>query len=77
MLWKVKVAMSNERARDQCFGLPGGSSIIGILIGIAIIFTGARELFGWDRIDFGPYATIILGILIAAGAIYTMSRRKR
>jgi type IV secretory pathway VirB2 component (pilin) len=67
--------MSYERSRDECFGLPLGSSIIGILIGIAIIIAGARELFGWN-IDFGPYATIIIGILLIAGAIYTMSRRK-
>jgi hypothetical protein len=67
--------MSYERTRDECFGLPRGNAIIGILIGIAIIFAGVRDLFNWN-IDFGPYATIILGILIAAGAIYTMSRRK-
>ena len=67
--------MGYERARDECFGLPGGNSIIGILIGLAIILAGARELFGWN-INFGPYATIILGLLIAAGAIYTISRRK-
>jgi hypothetical protein len=67
--------MSYERARDECFGLPGGGSIIGILVGIAIILAGARELFNWN-IDFGPYFTIIIGMLIAAGAIYTMSRRK-
>jgi hypothetical protein len=67
--------MSYERPRDECFGLPWGSSIIGVLIGIAIIIVGARELFGWN-IDFGPYATIIIGILLIAGAIYTISRRK-
>jgi hypothetical protein len=75
-LWKEEVVMSYERARDECFGLPGGNAIIGILIGLAIILTGVRELFNWN-IDFGPYATIIVGLLIAAGAIYTMSRRKR
>jgi hypothetical protein len=67
--------MSYERARDECFGLPGCNYIIGILIGLAIILAGARELFDWN-IDFGPYATIIIGLLIAVGAIYTISRRK-
>jgi hypothetical protein len=61
---------------DECFGLPGGSSIIGILFGLAIILLGARELFGW-RIDFGPFAIIVVGVLILAGALYQMNKRKR
>ena len=64
-----------KEKRDECFGLPGGSSIVGILIGLAIILVGARELFGWN-IDIGPFAAIVVGVLIIAGAIYKQSQRK-
>jgi hypothetical protein len=60
---------------DECFGLPGGSSIVGILIGLAIILVGVRELFGWN-IDIGPFAAIVVGVLIIAGAIYKQSQIK-
>jgi ribosomal protein L40E len=62
-----------RRMEEECFGLPGGSSIIGILIGIAIILVGARELFGWN-IDIGPFAIIAVGVLIVAGALYRQSQ---
>jgi len=61
---------------DECFGLPGGNSIIGILFGLAIVLLGIRELFNWN-IDFGPFATIVVGALILAGAVYQMNKRKR
>ena len=60
---------------EECFGLPGGSSIVGILIGLAIILVGARELFGWN-IDLGPFAAIVVGVLIIAGVLYKQSRGK-
>ena len=66
--------MSYKRARDECFGLPRGGAIFGLLIGIIIVFVGLQLVFRWD-IDIGPYATIIVGILFAAGAIYGLSRR--
>jgi len=61
---------------DECFGLPGGSNIIGILFGLAIVLFGLRELFGWN-VDFGPFVTIVIGGLILAGALYQMNKRKR
>jgi hypothetical protein len=62
--------------RDECFGLPHGSAIFGIVFGLIIILFGARELMGWN-IDFGPFVTIIIGILISAGAIYGVISRKK
>lgn len=61
--------------RDMCFGLPHSGSIFGILIGLVIILVGARDLFNWN-IDIGSYATIIVGILFVAGALYTYSQKK-
>jgi len=61
---------------DECFGIPRGGNIVGIIIGIMIILAGMQSLMGWN-LDFGPYMIIIFGILIAAGAIYQMNKSKR
>jgi hypothetical protein len=61
---------------DECFGLPGGNTIIGVLIGLAIIIVGASQLMGWD-IDLGPFAIIVVGVLIVAGVLYKQSQDKR
>ena len=66
---------SRRAGRDECFGLPKGGSIFGIIIGIVIILVGAQSLMGWN-IEFGPFMIIIVGILIAAGALYQMNKRK-
>ena len=65
-----------REGRNECFGLPQGGSIFGIIIGIVIILVGAQSLLGWN-IDFGPFMIIIVGILIAAGAYYQMNKGKR
>jgi len=62
--------------RDECFGLPQGGAIFGIIIGLVIIITGLQSLLGFD-LDLGPYMIILVGVLIAAGAIYQMNQRKR
>jgi len=60
--------------RDECFGLPRGGAIFGLVIGLIIILSGLRELLNWS-IDLGPFITIIVGILFLAGAIYGLSRK--
>ena len=65
-----------KRAENECFGLPRGGAILGLLIGIIIILVGLQQVFGW-QIDVGPFATIIIGLLFAAGAIYGLTRRRR
>ena len=62
-----------RRMESECFGLPRGNSIIGILIGLAIILVGVRELLGWS-IDIGPFAAIVVGVLIIAGVLYQKSQ---
>ena len=59
---------------NECFGLPRGGAIFGLVIGVIIVLVGLINLFNW-RIDIGPLVTIIVGILIAAGAIYGLSRK--
>lgn len=65
-----------KRMEEECFGLPGGNSIIGILIGLAIILWGASEIMGWN-LDLGPYAIIVFGLLIIAGVLYKQSQNNR
>ncbi len=65
-----------RRMEDECFGLPGGSTIIGVLIGLAIILVGVRELLGWS-FDLGPFAIIVVGVLIVAGVLYKQSQGRR
>jgi len=78
---KCGAALYPERGRrrrpekqDECFGLPRGGAIFGLFIGVIIILAGLRELYGW-KIDFGPFAIIVVGILILAGAVYKMTSR--
>jgi len=61
---------------NECFGLPQGNSIIGIIFGLIIILFGVRDLYDWN-IDLGPYIIIIVGVLIAAGALYSRNKTKR
>jgi hypothetical protein len=66
-----------RRMENECFGLPNGGMIVGIIIGIIIILVGLslflQTTYG-ITIDFWPIILIIFGLLILAGAL---SRRKR
>jgi len=62
---------------DECFGLPHGGAIVGIIFGIIILILGFAWLANiniWDYI--GPLAVIIVGILIIAGVAYGLTRRR-
>jgi amino acid transporter len=65
-----------RRKEDECFGLPHGGAIFGLIIGVIIILWGISYI---AEIDFGnyfwPVIIIIFGILIVAGAIYKFGRR--
>jgi uncharacterized membrane protein YidH (DUF202 family) len=41
-----------------------------------IILVGIQQLMGWN-FDLGPFMIIIVGILIAAGALYQWNKSKR
>ena len=63
-----------SRREDECFGLPRGGALFGLLIGAIIIIVGLQQIFGW-QIDIGAYAIIVVGILFVAGAVYKLTRR--
>jgi len=67
---------TRERRRDDgCFGLPHGGAIVGLFIGILIIFAGLQQLYGWN-VDVGSFAIIVFGLLIITGALYGLTRRR-
>ena len=72
-----------KREQNECFGLPHGGVIAAVIIGAIIIIAGLSSLvsnvFHWDIEVWNsvwPMLVIVIGILIIAGAVYGMSRRK-
>ena len=72
-----------EKEEQECFGLPHGGLIVGVIIGIIIILVGLSQVPGLIPPEvrevtdplFWPVIIIVFGILIAAGALYQYSRR--
>jgi len=63
--------------RDECFGLPHGGAIAGIIFGIIILVFGFAWLISidiWENI--WPFMVILVGLLIVAGALYSVTRRR-
>jgi hypothetical protein len=71
-----------RRAENECFGLPHGGAIAGIVFGVIILLWGffslAKEV-GWitGELQIGPIVIIIFGLLILLGALYRISRRSQ
>lgn len=68
-----------RKAEQECFGLPHGGAIVGIVVGAIILLWGGTMLAqqaGWieQTPDFWYIIIIIIGILIVAGAIYKITR---
>ena len=63
--------------KDECFGLPHGGAILGLVFGIIILIVGVAWLANiniWSYL--GPLALIIIGILIVAGVVYGVTSRR-
>ena len=57
--------------------MPHGGVIIGIVIGLFIVILGLAQLAGQNISTYiGPFILILIGVLIVAGAIYGLSRRR-
>jgi hypothetical protein len=70
---------SRRRREDECFGLPHGGAIVGILFGIIIILWGTSQLVPGllpEGFGFWPMIVIVFGILIVVGALYGLSRKR-
>lgn len=67
---------SESRMGEECFGLPYGRTIVGIIIGLFIIIYGLSIAFNVDLGRWtGALALLTIGILIIAGILYSHRRR--
>jgi uncharacterized membrane protein YvbJ len=72
-----------EKPEQECFGLPRGGPIVGIIIGAIIIIVGLSQVPGLISPEvreitdplFWPAIMIVFGVLIVGGALYRYSRR--
>jgi uncharacterized membrane protein YvbJ len=60
-----------KHVETECFGLPHGGTIFGLIIGLIIILVGVTSLTGID-LHFWPLAIIVFGLLVFGGALYTI-----
>jgi tetrahydromethanopterin S-methyltransferase subunit E len=71
------VRRERQRKENECFGLPHGGSIAGLVIGLIIILWGVTTVLD---INFGNYLwaiiVVIFGTLMVLGALYSMSRKR-
>jgi hypothetical protein len=71
-----------ERPEEECFGLPHGGIIVGIIFGLLLLIGGIllilQQTLGISVSGalIGPAILIIIAILILAGAIYQLGRRR-
>lgn len=69
-----------RRMESECFGIPRGGTIVGLAIGLIILFWGTILLLQQADIvskdlSIWPFAVIIFGILMIVGAMYGLRRR--
>jgi len=81
-LYVTRESEHYRRVENECFGLPHGGLIVGIVIGIIILLFGIAEVIKQTNpnVDYsgwiGAFVIIIIGILIIVGAMYRMQRRR-
>ena len=75
LVGSAPVRRERRRKENECFGLPHGGSIAGLVLGIIIILWGVTSVL---EVEFPLWAIIIVifGILMVAGALYSMNRRR-
>ena len=65
-----------RRPREECFGVPGGGAIFGLVFGAILISLGLGIIFNLDVGKYvGPAILITIGLLIVLGAVYGYTRR--
>lgn len=71
-----------RKAEQECFGLPHGGAIAGIIIGVIVLLWGISMLMQQagiiaEAFEFWWIIVIVFGILIIAGAIYGTSHSRK
>ena len=71
------VRRERRRKASECFGLPNGGSIAGLVIGLIIILWGVTSVLDISLGDFlWPLIIVIFGTLMVAGALYSIRSRR-
>lgn len=70
-----------RKAEQECFGLPHGGAIAGIVFGAIILIWGVSMILEQAGIIAEPFSfwyiiVIVIGILIVGGAIYKITHSK-
>jgi len=70
-----------RKAEQECFGLPHGGAIAGIVFGVIILIWGLTTLLqqtGYiaETFEFWYLIIIVVGVLIVAGALYSLTHSK-
>ena len=71
----LEIKHKKRHPKDECFGLPHGGAIFGLVIGAVIVIWGFTELLGLN-VELGTYVIIIIGIIIVSGAIYNLKKNR-
>ena len=69
------VRREQRHKESECFGLPNGGSIAGLVIGLIIVLWGVTSVLE-ITLELWPLIIIIFGTLMVAGALYTMNRKR-
>ncbi len=64
-----------KKAEEDCFGLPNGNAIGGIILGIVVLLWGLTMILD-ITFNFWYIILIIFGVLMIAGALYKITRQK-
>jgi uncharacterized membrane protein YvbJ len=65
-----------RQPEKECFGLPHGGAIVGLIIGMIIILVGVSSLLNIELWDYlWALLIVVVGILMVTGAIYSYARR--
>ncbi|MGD2066408.1 MAG: zinc ribbon domain-containing protein [Candidatus Bathyarchaeota archaeon] len=75
LVGRPRIRRERRQKESECFGLPHGGSIAGLVIGFLIILWGLTSVLDID-LPLWSFIIIIFGTLMVAGAIYSMGRKR-
>lgn len=64
-----------KNMENECFGLPHGGTVFGVIIGLVVILVGVSWLAGID-LRIWPLLITIFGALILIGSLYSLTRKR-
>jgi uncharacterized membrane protein YvbJ len=70
-----------RRMENECFGIPHGGAVVGVAIGVIVLFWGLVLILQQlkvvsENVDWWPFALMVFGVLLIIGAAYGLRRRR-